>query len=85
MIVALTHMRVPEDRKLPMDQPRIDIILGGHDHIIMKQFINQIPVLKSGDNFKTLGVIQVYKKDSNPDAEFKGRTYDFDIKIEEVP
>lgn len=51
----------------------------------MKEFINQIPVLKSGDNFKTLGVIQVYKKDSNPDAEFKGRTYDFDIKIEEVP
>lgn len=36
MIIALTHMRSPQDRKLPFQAPDIDIILGGHDHIIMK-------------------------------------------------
>jgi hypothetical protein len=28
-------MRVPQDKKLPLFAPDIDIILGGHDHIIM--------------------------------------------------
>lgn len=36
MIVALTHMRVYQDKKLPLEVPDIDIILGGHDHIILK-------------------------------------------------
>lgn len=64
-IVALTHMRVPQDQKLPLDAPITDIVLGGHDHIIMKDFINGIPILKSGDNFKTLGIINVYNKGTN--------------------
>jgi 5'-nucleotidase len=68
IVIALTHMRVPQDQILPLQAPDIDIILGGHDHIIMKQFINGIPVLKSGDNFKTLGIIKVFKKDTNLNA-----------------
>ena len=60
MIIALTHMRVPQDQLLPKEVSEIDIILGGHDHIIMKEFINNIPVLKCGDNFKNIGVIEVF-------------------------
>ncbi len=26
----------------------------------------------------------MYKKDKNPNAEYKGRNFDFDIKIEEI-
>lgn len=29
-------MRVYQDKKLPLQEPGIDIILGGHDHIILK-------------------------------------------------
>lgn len=36
IIIALTHMRVPQDQKLPLQAPDIDIILGGHDHLIIK-------------------------------------------------
>lgn len=36
MIIALTHMRVPQDVKLPSQAPEIDIVLGGHDHISLK-------------------------------------------------
>ena len=78
-------MRVYQDKKLPLQEPGIDIILGGHDHIILKQFINGIPVLKSGDNFKNLGVIHVYKKDKNPSATYKGRNFDFNISIDDIP
>lgn len=66
MIIALTHMRVPQDQKLPFEAPKLDLILGGHDHIIFKEFINEIPVLKSGDNFKSIGIIDVFKKETNP-------------------
>jgi hypothetical protein len=42
-------------------------------------------VVKSGDNFKTIGVINVFSKNSNTEAEFKCRNYDFNIKIHEIP
>lgn len=32
VVVALTHMRVPNDQRLGREVPGIDIILGGHDH-----------------------------------------------------
>ena len=32
-IIALTHMRGPNDRKLAREVPEIDLMLGGHDHI----------------------------------------------------
>jgi hypothetical protein len=32
MVIALTHMRWHNDRKLAMNCPEIDLILGGHDH-----------------------------------------------------
>ena len=41
--------------------------------------------MKSGDNFDTIGVIDVYKKGENPDAEYKCKNYDFNIKVANVP
>lgn len=32
LVVALTHMRVPNDIKLVQSVPEIDAVLGGHDH-----------------------------------------------------
>ncbi len=32
LVVALTHMRVPNDLRLAENVPEIDLILGGHDH-----------------------------------------------------
>jgi 5'-nucleotidase len=85
MVIALTHMRVPQDKKLPNEAPRIDIILGGHDHIVFKEIINGIPVLKDGDNFKTVGVIEVFKKGANTEAEHKCNSFDFNIRVEQIP
>lgn len=31
-VIALTHMRMPNDMKLAQEVPEIDIVLGGHDH-----------------------------------------------------
>ena len=31
-MIALTHMRVPNDHRLAQEASGIDLILGGHDH-----------------------------------------------------
>jgi len=33
LIIALTHMRFPNDERLAENVDGIDIILGGHDHV----------------------------------------------------
>ena len=35
MIIALTHQRNDADLKMPTKTDCVDIILGGHDHVIM--------------------------------------------------
>lgn len=47
------------DTKLANSVTGIDIILGGHDHTIRSEQIKNIPVVKSGTNFKHLSVIRI--------------------------
>lgn len=54
-------MRVPNDRKLAMHVPEIDLILGGHDHIIVSEKINESLFLKSGTDFKNYQILEIEK------------------------
>ena len=36
-IIALTHMRTPNDIRLAENTTEIDLILGGHDHVYEKK------------------------------------------------
>ena len=35
-VIALTHMRTPNDIRLAENVPEVDLILGGHDHVYEK-------------------------------------------------
>jgi 5'-nucleotidase len=59
LIIALTHMRWPNDVKLAEKAKNIDLILGGHDHMFAVKKINDILVLKSGSDFLTLSEINL--------------------------
>lgn len=59
-VVALTHMRVGDDVKLADTVPGVDIILGGHDHIVWKRFVKGRWLLKSGTDFKNYATIDLY-------------------------
>lgn len=62
LIVALTHMREPNDNKLAENVgDQIDLILGGHDHYYSHSFINGCHVLRSGTDFKQLSYIEARK------------------------
>jgi len=56
-VIALTHMRVPNDRRLAEEAAGIDLILGGHDHDYFVQKINGVQVVKSGTDFREFSCI----------------------------
>lgn len=74
IIIALTHMREPNDNKLAENTDGIiDIILGGHDHYYAHSLIKGTHVLRSGSDFKQLSYVEARRR---PDALAK---WDFDI------
>ena len=40
VVIALTHMRTPNDIRLAENSPEIDLILGGHDHVYEAHKVN---------------------------------------------
>ena len=54
LIIALTHMRVPNDRILASEVPAIDFVLGGHDHSYVREVdaTSGTFVIKSGTDFE---------------------------------
>ncbi|KAL9110793.1 MAG: hypothetical protein Q9227_004785 [Pyrenula ochraceoflavens] len=78
LIVAITHMREPNDLKLA-EKTRpglIDLILGGHDHFYNHSLVNSTHVLRSGTDFKQLSYIEGWKK--------AGGGWDFNITRRDV-
>ena len=59
LIVALTHMRVPNDTRLATEVPEIHLILGGHDHHYELTRVGQVTMLKSGSDFREFSQITV--------------------------
>jgi len=70
IVVAVTHMREPNDVKLAANTPPgfIDIILGGHDHYYNHQVVNGTHILRSGSDFKQLSYIEAWRKNDGDRA-----------------
>ena len=74
LVIALTHMRWPNDTLLARSQPPIDLILGGHDHDYERRLIDGIECVKSGTDFRQFTKV---------DIEFNGRRKEW-IKCQEI-
>jgi len=61
IVIALTHMRVPNDELLAHEVAEVDIILGGHDHHYDVKPVGPhgTYVLKSGTDFRDITVLQL--------------------------
>ncbi|CAF0987732.1 unnamed protein product [Brachionus calyciflorus] len=58
-VIALTHMRLPNDLELAEEVPEIDLILGGHDHNYVCESVNGKWVVKSGTDFRELSLVEI--------------------------
>lgn len=59
VIIALTHMRTPNDLNLAQHCPKLDLILGGHDHVYEIVKVNHLNVIKSGTDFRQFSKISL--------------------------
>ncbi|XP_076449119.1 mannosylglucosyl-3-phosphoglycerate phosphatase-like [Babylonia areolata] len=64
IVIALTHMRWPNDEKLAECVPEIDLILGGHDHDYDVKQVNGRYVLKSGTDFRNCSKLTLTRDDT---------------------
>jgi len=68
MVVAITHLTVNQDRQLASQQPKLDLILGGHEHENMAVEVGA-------------GLPKIYKADANARSAYIHRiTYHLDTK-----
>ena len=75
-VIALTHMRSPNDCRLAENVDEIDLILGGHDHDYEVKKVNGKFIIKSGTDFRTFSRI---------DLVFSGvNNNDIVIKVQEI-
>ncbi|XP_037787180.1 mannosylglucosyl-3-phosphoglycerate phosphatase-like isoform X2 [Penaeus monodon] len=97
-VIALTHMRTPNDIRLAENVDEIDLILGGHDHVYEIQKINDKIILKSGTDFREFSVVTLNEEGScvgvdiqkvevnssfEPDSELKEALSEFEAVVGE--
>ncbi|KAK7868782.1 hypothetical protein R5R35_003628 [Gryllus longicercus] len=58
-VIALTHMRTPNDIKLAENVEEIDLILGGHDHVYEIKQVNGKYIIKSGTDFRQFSKVSL--------------------------
>jgi len=71
LVIALTHMRMPNDRRLAAEVEGIDLVLGGHDHNYVIDAVEPhgTLVVKSGTDFREFTRLDI----TLPDEGEKGR------------
>ncbi|XP_037941290.1 snake venom 5'-nucleotidase-like [Teleopsis dalmanni] len=79
IIIALTHMRTPNDINLAKNCTDIDIILGGHDHVYEVKEVNGIKIIKSGTDFKQFSKITIDKDRDKSTGKLKVQIEPVDV------
>ncbi|XP_064119226.1 mannosylglucosyl-3-phosphoglycerate phosphatase-like isoform X2 [Macrobrachium nipponense] len=68
-IIALTHMRTPNDIRLAENVDEIDLILGGHDHVYEITKVNGKTILKSGTDFREFSAVTLTLEEDQVDVK----------------
>ncbi|MDE0309857.1 MAG: 5'-nucleotidase C-terminal domain-containing protein [Acidiferrobacterales bacterium] len=59
IVVALTHQELKYDRELLRDVKNIDIVLGGHDHLLIALHDGQQVIMKAGSQGRHIGILSL--------------------------
>jgi 5'-nucleotidase len=58
IVVALTHLAMAEDLRLAATGA-VDVILGGHDHVLMQSLAGHTPIFKAGSDARLIARIDL--------------------------
>ena len=93
LVIALTHMMKYNDIKLAKEVQGIDLILGGHDHLIVHEKVAGSVLVKSGTDFRHFSIIKVTRSGAGivpppqlgPDTTWlQNARWVFEIELKEV-
>ena len=59
VVIALTHTHFSQDRELLRAVPGIDIVLGGHDHLVLAMHDGRQTILKAGSQGIHVGILRL--------------------------
>ena len=83
-VIALTHMRWPNDIRLAENVEEIDLILGGHDHDLGYRLINNRMVVKSGTDFRNYTLVTLtFQSDGHVHVDVQESCVDSSIPEDE--
>jgi len=83
-VIALTHMRWPNDIRLAENVEEIDLILGGHDHDFGCIQVNGRMIVKSGTDFRSYALITLtFNADQRVDVDVQESCVDSSIHEDE--
>jgi 5'-nucleotidase len=74
VIIGLTHLFVAEDKVLARCAP-IDLIIGGHEHVMMQAVSNGTPIVKMSSEARELGRVTLHVGTQS----HKLKSMDFDV------
>jgi len=78
-VIALTHMRWPNDTRLAENVQEIDLVLGGHDHDFGCREVNGKTVVKSGTDFQNYALITLTFNSGRVDVDVQKMNVDSSI------
>nr|WP_309684754.1 metallophosphatase [Armatimonas sp.] len=57
LLIALTHIGIAQDRKLAEAVPELDLLIGGHTHVVLEQpeIMNGVPIVQAGSHARHFG------------------------------
>lgn len=70
VIVAITHLSFPDDRRLAQRFPQIDVIIGGHEHFPITATENRTLISKAGSDARWIARIDVERPAGGPVGRF---------------
>jgi len=82
-IIAMTHLRRPNDIRLMENAPDVDLFLGGHDHDYEIIKVNDKVTLKSGADFIEFSMVTLTLEDSKVKVDIE--RVEVDSKFEPDP
>lgn len=59
IIVGITHLNMSTDKEIAMENPGIDVIIGGHEHVPLSALVGKTLIIKAGTNATNLGKIEL--------------------------
>jgi 2',3'-cyclic-nucleotide 2'-phosphodiesterase (5'-nucleotidase family) len=72
VLIALTHIGIAQDRRLAEAVPELDLIIGGHTHVVLEtpERVNSVPIVQAGSHARYFGHLIV-----SADGSIMGKLY----------